>query len=159
MHKPMMTDLNWLRAAVEAEEAYGGDIQIGGKPSVKQHIDPVRLQQARNQIKLYSLLYGELKRLLTEVDFGSGMEAAYIQGRQYIFEQMQAMSADKEAELHALLADAATLSPTELQASLRQQLHRLLNLSDWQSMTAAALAAVESKLLRQVAAVGGSSSK
>ena len=153
MHKPIMTDLDWLQAAVEAEEAYGGDIQIGGRPPVKQQIDPVKLQQARNQIKLYSLLYGELKRLLTEVDFGSGMEAAYIQGRQYIFERMQAISADKEAELHALLAQAATLSPTELQAQLRQQIHRLLNSSDWQGITAAALADMESKLLSQVAAV------
>jgi hypothetical protein len=36
MHEPMMTGPEWLQAAVKAEEEYGGDIQIGGKPPVKQ---------------------------------------------------------------------------------------------------------------------------
>ena len=150
MPKPMMTDLDWLRAAVQAEEEYGGDIQIGGKPPVKKQIDPIKLKEQLDRVRIYSLLFGELKRLLAAVDFGSGTEAAYTTGRRLIIERMQALSL-QDAALQQLLADAATLSPTELQAQLRQQLHRLLNSSDWQSITVAALAAVESKLLSQVA--------
>jgi len=80
MPKPMMTDLDWLRAAVQAEEEYGGDIQIGGKPPVKKPIDPIKLKEQLDRVRIYSLLFGELKRLLAEVDFGSGTEAAYTTG-------------------------------------------------------------------------------
>lgn len=153
MHKPTMTDLDWLRDAIQAEEEYGGDIQIGGTPLVKQQIDPLKLQQGRKLIKLYSLLYGELKRLLDEVDFGSGAEAAYTEGRRRIFEQMQSLKPDQQARFDALLTDVGTLSPPQLQSQLRQQLYLLLDASDWQTITATALAAVESKLLEQIAAV------
>jgi hypothetical protein len=95
------------------------------------------------------LLFGELKRLLAEVDFGSGTEAAYVQGRRLIIGRVQALSL-QDATLSELLADSATLAQLELQARLRQQLHDLLNASDWRSITAA-LAVVESKLLQQVA--------
>lgn len=153
MHKPIMTDLDWLREAVRAEEEYGGDIQIGGRPPVKQHIDPVKLQQGRNQIKLYSLLFGELERLLDEVDFGSGTEAAYTRGRQLIVERMQSLSSEQEASLNSLLVDSQTLLPSQLQLCLRQQLYSLLDTIDWQTITATALSAVESKLLKQIAPV------
>lgn len=153
MNKPPMTDLDWLRKAVQAEEAYGGDIQIGGRPPVKQQIDPIKLQQGRNLIKLYSLLLGELKRLLDEVDFGAGTKAAWVRGRQLIFERLQSLRPDQQTRFDALLADAETLPPSQLQARLRQQLYSLLDTADWQTITATALAAVESKLLTQITPV------
>lgn len=153
MHKPTMTDLDWLREAVQAEEEYGGDIQIGGRPPVKQQIDPIKLQQGRNLIKLYSLLFGELKRLLDEVDFGSGTKAAWVRGRQLIFERLQSLRPEQQVRFDALLADAGTLPPPQLQAQLRQQLYLLLDAADWQTITATALSAVESKLLEQITAV------
>ena len=152
MHKPMMNDLDWLRDAVQAEEEYGGDIQIGGRPPVKQQIDPTKLQQGRNQIRLYSLLFGELKRLIDEVDFGCGTKAAWVRGRQLIFERIQALSSNQQARFDALLADASMLSPTQLQVQLRQQLYLLLDESDWQQITATTLSVLESKLRVQLSA-------
>jgi hypothetical protein len=153
MHKPPMTDLDWLREAVQAEEEYGGDIQIGGKLPVKKQIDPIKLKAQRDRVRLYSLLFGELKRLLHEVDFGSGVEAAYTEGRRRILERMQSLNVEQQTRFDALLADADTLPPPQLQAQLRQQLYLLLDAADWQTITATALAAVESKLLEQITAV------
>lgn len=152
MHKPPMTDLDWLREAVRAEEEYGGDIQIGGKLPVKKQIDPIKLKAQRDRVRLYSLLFGELKRLLHEVDFGSGVEAAYTEGRRRILERMQTLRPDQQTRFDTLLADAGTLPP-QLQAQLRQQLYLLLDASDWQTITATASSAVESKLLEQITAV------
>ncbi|HEY9662660.1 MAG TPA: hypothetical protein V6C65_29750 [Allocoleopsis sp.] len=153
MHKPMMTDLDWLREAVRAEEEYGGDIQIGGKLPVRRHIDPIKYKEQLDRVKLYSLLFGELKRLLHEVDFGAGTEAAYTKGRQLIVERMKSLTSEQEASLNSLLVDSQTLLPSQLQSCLRQQLHALLDTSDWQTITATALSAVESKLLKQIAPV------
>ncbi len=153
MHELTLTDREALRAAMQAEAALDYDIQIGGKPPVKKHIDPIKLKEQLDRVRLYSLLFGELKRLLHEVDFGSGTEAAYTRGRQLIIERMQSLNPEQDAALKQVLPDSVTLPPIELQAQLRQQLYQLLTASDWQSITAAALAAVESKLLQQVAAV------
>lgn len=153
MHKPPMTDLDWLREAVRAEEEYGGDIQIGGKLPVKKQIDPIKLKAQRDRVRLYSLLFGELKRLLHEVDFGSGVEAAYTEGRRRILERMQSLGPEQQTRFDTLLADAGTLPPPQLQAQLRQQLYLLLDASDWQTIAATASAAVESKLLEQITAV------
>jgi hypothetical protein len=153
MNEPMMTNIEWLRAAVQAEEEYGGDIQIGGKLPVKKPVDPIKLKEQLDRVRLYSLLFGELKRLLHEVDFGCGAEAAYSEGRQRVVERMQSLTLEQDAALKQLLADSAMLAPSQLHSQLRQQLHSLLNLSDWQLITAAAVSAVESELLRQVTSV------
>ncbi len=147
----LMNDLDWLRAAVADEEAYGGDIQIGGPPPVKKQIDPIKLKEQLDRVRIYSLLFGELKRLLAEVDFGSGTEAAYTTGRRLIIGRIQALSL-QDATLNQLLADSATLAQPELQSRLRQQLHALLDASDWQQITTAALSVLEAKLPVQIAA-------
>lgn len=151
MPKPMMTDLDWLRAAVQAEEEYGGDIQIGGRMPERRSVDPIKLKEQLDRVRIYSLLFGELKRLLHEVDFGSGFEPAYTHGRRLVIERIQALSL-QDATLNQLLADSATLAQPELQARLRQQLHALLNEADWQQITTMALSALESRLRVQISA-------
>lgn len=148
-----LSDRASLRAAIEAEAALDYDIQIGGKLSVKKQIDPIQLKAQLDRVRLYSLLFGELKRLLHEVDFGAGTEAAYSEGRRRIVERMQSLNPDQQVRFDALLADVETLPPAQLQAQLRQQLYQLLDASDWQTITATALSAVESKLLKQIAPV------
>jgi len=148
-----MTDLERVRAAAQAETECGFDIQIGGRMPERRPIDPIKLKEQLDRVRLYSLLFGELKRLLAEVDFGSGTEAAYTQGRRLIIERMQSLSLEQETALNQVLADSATVLPTQIQAQLRQQLYLLLNEADWQQITATASAAVESKLLKQVARV------
>lgn len=153
MHELTLTDREALRASIQAESELDYDIQIGGTPSVQKPVDPIKLKEQLDRVRLYSLLFGELKRLLHEVDFGFGTEAAYTRGRQLMIERMQSLNLEQDTALQQLLSDSATLSLTELQVHLRQQLYRLLHRSDWQSITATALAAVEAKLLQQVAAV------
>lgn len=147
-----MMDLDWLRAAIKAETECGFDIQIGGgRMPERRPVDPIKLKEQLDRVRIYSLLFGELKRLLHEVDFGSGFEAAYTQGRRLIIERIQALSL-QDATLLQLLADSATLAQPELQARLRQQLHALLDESDWQQITTTALSALESKMRVQISA-------
>lgn len=152
MPEPLMSDLDWLEDAVEAEAALDYDLQIGGRPPVKRPIDLVKLQRERSRVKLYSLLFGELERLLAEVNFGSGTEAAYTEGRQLIFSRMQSLEPEQESGLVTLLAEVQRLPASKIQIRLRQQLYLLLDASDWQQITAIALSAVESRLLSQIAA-------
>lgn len=151
MHELTLTDREALREAMQAEAQLDYDIQIGGRMPERRPIDPIKLKEQLDRVRIYSLLFGELKRLLAEVDFGSGTEAAYTTGRRLIVERIQALSL-QDATLNQLLADSATLAQPELQARLRQQLHALLDASDWQQITAAALSVLESKLPVQIAA-------
>lgn len=153
MHELTLTDREALRSSIQAEAELDYDIQIGGTPPVQKPVDPIKLKKQLDRVRLYSLLFGELKRLLHEVDFGFGTEAAYTRGRQLVIERMQSLSLEQDVALKQLLSDSAMLSSPELQAHLRQHIHQLFHRSDWQSMTATALEAVESKLLQQVAAV------
>jgi hypothetical protein len=52
-----------------------------------------------------------------------------------------------------VLADSATLPPTQVQAQLRQQLNLLLNEADWQQIMVTALSAVELNQVDRVACV------
>jgi hypothetical protein len=150
MFEPTTADIDWLRAAVQAEAELDFDIQIDGISQTQI----ASVEQGRlDCIRLYSLLFGELKRLLDQVNFGSGTEAAFGRGRQLIFGRMQSLSLEQETALNQVLADSVKLSPDQVQAQLRQQLYLLLNKADWQLITTTALAVVESKLLEQVACV------
>lgn len=152
MHELTLTDREALRAAMQAEAALDYDIQIGGgRMPERRPVDPIKLKEQLDRVRIYSLLFGELKRLLHEVDFGAGFEAAYTQGRRLVIERIQALSL-QDATLNQLLADSATLAQPELQARLRQQLHALLNEADWQQITTTALSALESRLRVQISA-------
>jgi hypothetical protein len=153
MHELTLSDQKALRAAIEAEAALDYDIQIGGNLPVKKPVDPIKLKEQLDRVRLYSLLFGELKRLLHEVDFGCGAETAYTEGRQRVIERMQSLTLEQDAALKQLLTDSAMLPPAQLHSQLRQQLHSLLTTSDWQLITATALSAVEAELLRQVTSV------
>lgn len=152
MQEPITSETNWLRAAVQAEAELGCDLQIGGSFPTPTAIDPTQLQTQLNRVRLYALLYGELKRLIEEVDFGSGADAAFVQGRKLIYERLNRLSLEQAASLNALVNDSTTLPLPQIQVQLRQQLYQLLNETDWQAITATALTAMQSKLLDQVAA-------
>ena len=151
MHELALSDRVSLREAIQAKAALDYDIQIGGRAPVKKQIDPIKLKEQLERVRFYSLLYGELKQLLHEVDFGYGTEAAYSEGRALIVVRMQSLSPEQDVALKQVLPDSAMLPPTELQTRLRQQLHSLFNEADWQQIMATA--AVGSKLRERVARV------
>ena len=133
-------DEAWLRAAVQAEDEAGCDIQIGGKTSFPSPIDPVKLQVQLRRVRLYSLLFGELKQFLHEVNFGSGADAAYNCGHSLICRQMQSLDLQLQNNLDQFMAESASLSADDLKAQLRQWLQQLLTESDWQAIADSATA-------------------
>lgn len=150
MQEPITSETDWLRTAVQAETALGCDLQIGGSAPTPTAIDPTQLQTQLDRVRLYSLLFGELKRLIDEVDFGSGAEAAFTQGRRLIYERLNALTPDQEAALNALMVDSTTRPLSQIQTQLRQHLYQLLNEAEWQTITTTAVAVMQSKLIDQV---------
>ncbi len=59
-------DTAWLQEAVQIEAEAGCDIQIGGNASgsVPPRIEPTQLQTQLKQVRLQSLLFGELRIFL-----------------------------------------------------------------------------------------------
>ena len=146
-------DEAWLRAAVQAEDETGCDIQIGGRTLFASPIDPAKLQVQLRRVKLYSLLFGELKQLLHEVNFGSGADAAYNCGHSLICKQMQSLSPDLQSSLDQFMAESASLSAPNLKAQLRQWLHQLLSESDWQAIADSATAEVRRNFTERITQV------
>lgn len=153
MYGAPINDVDWLRAAVEVDVELGCDVQIGDRLQPQILVDSIQLQAQLNRMRLYALLFEELKQLLAHIDFGSGAEAAFTEGRQIVYERMQKLSPEQQAALNMMLADSVVLPPTQIQAQLRQKLNLFLNEADWQQITATALSAVELNQVDQVACV------
>ncbi len=147
-------DTAWLQEAVQIEAEAGCDIQIGAKASasVPLPIEPTQLQTQLKQVRLQSLLFGELRILLKMADLGAGMEAALTEGRQLIRARLQHLTPEQHQCFEALMVEDATPSEDQpLRAQLRQVLCSLLVQADWQQIAQAAMKIIQTHLLEQVA--------
>lgn len=143
-------DAPWLREAVQLEAEASCDIQIGSKAANAsiRAIEPSHLQTQLIQVKLQSLLFGELRALLVEADLGAGMEAAFTEGRRRIRARLQQLTPEQHQYFKALIAEDS--SSTEAR-SLRQELCSLLDQADWQQIAQTATEIIQAHLFEQVA--------
>jgi len=142
----------WLQEAVEIEAKANFDIQIGGKvlPSPPS-FDPAKLAIRFRQVRLVSILYGELKLLLEASNLGAGYEAATCEGQRRIWERIQNPTPEQQQYFDALV-DEQDSQPEEkpYHAQLRPMFCALLTSEDWQAIADATTGAVCDRLLQQV---------
>ncbi|MEO0405936.1 MAG: hypothetical protein AAF289_01160 [Cyanobacteria bacterium P01_A01_bin.135] len=141
-------DQAWLEEAIADEVNHDCDVQVGGKPTsmTPPAIDPVQLQQQLQQVRLQSMLFGELRGILERSNLGAGTEAAMTLGRQLIRERLSHLSPQQQKAVKVLLTPNHGSPPPEV----NQLLCSLLNLGDWQSIAQSATDAIEARLLSQV---------
>jgi hypothetical protein len=144
-------DESWLREAVQLESKLAQDVQIGVQTSYPPTIEPTQLQNQLKHVKILSMLFGELRRLLERANLGSGTEAALVQGRQLIQVRLSQLSLEQQTDLEALLAEEEA-NPAEKSSrmQLSPMLCTLLSESDWQEIAQAAMDSIQVHLLEHV---------
>ena len=145
-------DTAWLEAAVQTETKAGCDIQVGGAVSSSTpSIAPSELQAQLKQVRLQSLLFGELHALLEDSGLGAGKDAAFTEGRQLIRERLQHLSSEQQRYFEALIAEnEASAQDSPLRIQLRQVLCSLLNETDWQQIAQVAMGSIQAHFFQQV---------
>ena len=145
-------DTAWLEEAVQTEANVGRDIQIGGAGrSSTPSIASSELQAQLKQVRLQSLLFGELHALLDDSGLGAGKEAAFTEGRQLIRERLQHLSSEQQRYFEALMAEnEASAQDSSLRIQLRQVLCSLLNQADWQQIAQVAMGSIQAYFFQKV---------
>lgn len=146
-------DIVWLQEAVQIEAEAGCDIQIGGKALGFAPLSaPSQLQAQLKQVRIQSLLFGELRALLEKADLGAGTEAALTEGRRLLRARLQQLTSEQHQYFAALIAEDETISEDKpLRVQLRQVLCPLLSQTDWQQIAQAAMGEIQTHLFQQVA--------
>lgn len=145
-------DDDWYREGVEFEAKANFDIQIGGKaPPSHPSFDPERLAFRFWQVRLISILYGELRSFLEDVDVGAGYEAATCEGQRRIWERIQNPTPEQQQYFDALVDEHENQPEHKpYRAQLRPVFCALLTPEDWQAIADTATGTIRDRLLQQV---------
>jgi hypothetical protein len=140
-------DQNWLQRVIQFEQEAGIDIQIGGKsPSVKP-IDPAQLQIELIRVRLFSVLFPEFRQVLTQANLGAGLQTALDTGRLLIQQRLISLPSDQIKRLEPLTTSE---NSDEIRNQATQALFQLLSDSDWQTITDAAMQALQANLAQHL---------
>jgi hypothetical protein len=143
-----LDDPKFLREMIEAEDACGGAIGAGF-PAYSLNprpVDPELWKQAMKKVRLQSILFVELEILMQAANLGGGTEAAIIEARRRIHQQLTQLNEEQQAFFTALLEEDQ-LQPAELtlRPQVKSKLYSLLTPSDWNVIGQAATNAIQSQ--------------
>jgi hypothetical protein len=140
-------DLASLEESIKLEQEAGIDIQIGGKPPSVKPIDPVQLQIELIRVRLFSVLFPEFRQVLTQANLGAGLKTALDTGRLLIQQRLISLSSDQIKLLEPLTTSE---NSDEIRNQAMQALFQLLSDSDWQTITNAAMQALQANLAQHL---------
>lgn len=140
-------DQNWLQRVIKFEQEAEIDIQIGGKPPSAKPVDPVQLQIELIKVRLFSVLFPEFRQVLTQANLGAGLQTALDTGRLLIQQRLISLSSDKIKILEPLTTSE---NSDEIRNQATQALFQLLSDSDWQTITDAAMQALQANLTQHL---------
>lgn len=143
---------DFYRKGVEFEASADFDVQIGGKlPSSPSSIDPVKLEFQLRRVRLISILFGELKALLSAADLGAGSEAAICEGQRRIWERIHHLTPEQQQYFDGLVDEHDNQAEEKTyRIQLRSMFCTLLTSEDWQAIADAATETMRDRLLQQV---------
>lgn len=141
-------DQIWLEQAIKFEQEAGIDIQIGGKSPSATAIDPVQLQIQLVKVRLFSVLFAELRHVLTQANLRAGLKSALDTGRSLIQQRLISLSSEQVRSVEPLLANLANENLDQHQTTLA--LFQLLSDSDWQAITDNAIRALQANLTQHL---------
>jgi hypothetical protein len=123
-----------LREMVQAEDECGGTIGAGfpAYSHNPQPVDPEKLKQAMQKVRLLSILFTELETMMHQANLGAGAEAAIVEARQRIHEKLDHLSEEQKSFFDALVAEESSApSNKPIHAQLRAKMAALLSVDDW----------------------------
>jgi hypothetical protein len=143
-----MQDPQWLQAAARIEDEANCDISAGrdwGDQLGKVLSNPAGYYQHE---RLRTLVFRELRQLLTECDLGVGLKAAQSVGKALIIQRLRSPSVEIQSQLMAVLAeDQASAQDIPLSASARESLRQVIQAvllpEDWETISTAAASALQ----------------
>lgn len=139
-----------LQQAIQLEQDAGFDIQIGGRPVQPKPIDPVQLQIQLTKVRLFSVLFAELRHVLTQADLGAGLDSALDMARILIQQKLISLSFDQIQVLAPLCVNQNNENSVAIQNQATQALFQLLCDSDWRTIIDAAMQALQANLTQHL---------
>lgn len=144
----LLKDPDFMREMVQAEDECMGMIGAGF-PAYSYDsppVDPEKLQLAMKKVRLKSILFTELRVLISSADLGAGTEAAITEGRRLIRKQLGQLTAEQQSFFDALVEeDALKLEEQPLRAQVKAKLYSLLPPADWNAILEAATNALQTQ--------------
>lgn len=136
-----------LQQAIKLEQDAGFDIQICGRSTQPKPIDPVKLQIQLTKVRLFSVLFAELRQVLTQANLGAGLQTVLDTGRLLIQQRLVSLSSDEIKFLEPLTISERS---DQIRNQATQALFQLLSDSDWQTITDAAMQALQANLTQHL---------
>jgi hypothetical protein len=128
-------DDEWLDAAVQLERESGWDGEVGVWLAQRQTTAPATSAQVQSmmvQVRLQSILFGELREWMNHWDLGMALDEALTCARQRVRSHLAEPTEAQQAYFDALLEeDAAKPEYKPVRAQAIQQLQAMLTEEDW----------------------------
>jgi hypothetical protein len=144
-------DEKGLRASVEIEARFGGDVEAGVWLT-NRHSDavaePEKVEAMLQAMRLQSILFTELRTWMTSWNLGVGLESAIICARSIIRQHLERCSEEQQAYFEALLAeDKTSVEYPVLRQQVTSYLQQMLTPEDWQTIAQVASRSIEQQVL------------
>jgi hypothetical protein len=143
----ILRDPDVLREMVKAEEG----CTIGaGFPAYTYDappVDPEKLRLAMQKVRLQSILFTELRILISSAELGPEMaESAILEGRRRIRQQLSHLTVEQQSFFDALVEeDSLKLEYQPLRSQVKAKLYSLLSPNDWSAILEAATNALQNQ--------------
>lgn len=143
----------WLRESAQIEDECSGQVEAGlGMQDYQQTANALtsdQMQQARQQMRIQSILFTELHYWMNEWELGAGFEKTYTIARRLVRAHLANPTPVQQVFLDALLAEGTQAKDND--QSLRQQvvamLSEMFTPDDWQAMASAASQTISARVL------------
>jgi hypothetical protein len=149
----LFTNAEWVTLSAELEDACDVTIEAGytGAHLDKLLLDPEGFMRMK---QIQSIVARELRRWLTELNLGIGMDAALTCARKIILERLTNPSVALQTSLESVMDTEEFMARlplrAEAQADVRAVLQQAITAEDWEAIAQAASQSVHRLLIEQI---------
>jgi hypothetical protein len=143
----LMRDPDFLQEMVQAEEGYTIGAGFPAYSYDSPPVDPEKFRLAMQKVLLQSILFTELRLLISSANLGAEMQdAAILEGRRRIRQQLKQLTIEQQSFFDALVEeDSLNLEYKPLRSQAKAKLYSLLSPNDWSAILEAATNALQNQ--------------
>mgnify|MGYP001792205179 CR=1 FL=1 len=160
-------DEAWVRESARIEEECGGRIEAGlavkayAQAKYDDSLVHVR-QELRSQMRVQSILFGELRRWMEEWDIGGAFSDTYTEARELVRTHLKQPTPELKTWVEAVLEEDTQVpegADKPLRAQTGAQLSMMRSEEDWETLARGAAAAIADIILARARQAGQVESK